>query len=64
LQQNQLYNSTIRLLISDLAIIIKARVAIKIPDGHFDSRQGDQIGRIFTQWLNVYFGLFFENYQK
>jgi hypothetical protein len=25
--------------------------------------QGDQIGRIFVNWANVYFGQFFENYR-
>jgi hypothetical protein len=27
-------------------------------------RQGDQIGRIFAQWVIVYFGQFLENYRS
>jgi hypothetical protein len=29
-----------------------------------DRNQGDQIGRIFAQWANVYFGQYFEKHKS
>jgi hypothetical protein len=33
-------------------------------ENNVDKDQGDKIGRIFAQWVNVYFGQFFENRGK
>jgi hypothetical protein len=45
---------------------ISLKVKVFVPRGleYYPWLQGDQIGRIFTQWAIVYFGQWFENYRS